>query len=177
MNLLLRPVQILSRHLGWKVAALLASTALWMTINGSEPNADRYLRLAVSPFGLPRRLVVANSFVGTVEVQLRGPRSILRTIDEEAHRVALDLRGTRSGTRSVKLTSEMLSLPRRIRVVRISPPRIDLRIERLLRKTVPVKVVLVPAHRNGYTIGGIAVIPGEVEVAGPAGRIEPLQVV
>jgi YbbR domain-containing protein len=175
MSALLRLWRLLSRNLAWKLAALLASTALWMAINGSEPNADRYLRLGVSPFGLSKRLAIANRLTGTIEVQIRGPRSILRTIDEEAYRVPLDLRGLRAGPASVKLPTDLLNFPRRVRVVRISPSRIDLRIERLVRRSVPVKPVLVPGERNGYTISDIAVSPAEVEVSGPAGRIAQLQ--
>jgi YbbR domain-containing protein len=150
MNLVLRLWRVLSRNVLWPLAALFASTTLWVAINGSEPNADRYLRLTVSPVGLPKRLVVADRFVATVEVQIRGPRSILRTVDEEAYRVLLDLHGVRPGAASVKLTPDMLRFPRRVRVVRIMPPRVDLRIERLVTKVVPVKAVLVPAERNGY---------------------------
>lgn len=167
----------LSRNLAWKLGALFASTALWVAVNGSEPNADRYIRLAVRPFGLAKRLVIADHLPGTVEVELRGPRSILRTIDEEAVRMPLDLRTARPGAMSIKLTSEMLNFPRRVRVVRMEPARIDLRIERLLRKTVPVKAVLVPAQRNGYTISGVTVTPSEVEVSGPAGQTEAVQLV
>ena len=103
MRLLRRLYGIVSHNFPWKVAALFASTTLWMAINGSEPNADRYLRLPVSPFGLPGELVIANQDAWHVEVQVRGPRSILRTIDEEAHRVALDLRGVEAGPTSMKV--------------------------------------------------------------------------
>jgi YbbR domain-containing protein len=173
--MLLRLWRLLSRNLAWKIAALLASTALWMAINGSEPNADRYLRLGVSPFGLSKRLAIANRLTGTVEVQIRGPRSILRTIDEEAYRVPLDLRGLRVGAASVKLPTDLLSFPRRVKVIRITPARVDLRIERLTKRSLPVKAVLVPGERNGYTISDLTVNPAQVEVSGPAGRIAQLQ--
>lgn len=169
--------RVLGRNLGWKVAALFASTALWIGIYGSDPNADRYLRLQVSPFGLSPDLVVANEMGRTVEVQIRGPRSILRTIDEEAHRVALDLSGAPGGRMSIKIVPEMLNLPRRTRVLRIEPPRIDVRLEPLVRKTVPVRALLVPERRNGYRIANLEVAPASIEVAGPASRVERLRVV
>jgi YbbR domain-containing protein len=168
---------VLSRNVAWKLAALFGSMALWVAVNGSEPNADRYIRLPVRPFGLAKRLVIADHLPGTVEVEVRGPRSILRTIDEEAVRVPLDLRTARPGTMSIKLTPDMLNFPRRVRVVRMEPARIDLRVERLLRKTVPVQAVLVPAQRNGYTISGVTVTPADVEVSGPAGQTEAVQLV
>jgi len=175
MSAVVRIWRLLSRNLAWKIAALLASTALWMAINGSEPNADRYLRLGLNPFGLSKRFVIANRLAGTVEVQIRGPRSILRTVDEEAYRVPLDLRGLRAGPTSVKLPTDLLNFPRRVKVIRVTPSRVDLRIERLVRRSVPVKAVLVPVERNGYTISDVAVSPAEVEVSGPAGRIAQLQ--
>jgi YbbR domain-containing protein len=169
--------RLLTVNLSWKLAALFMSAALWASINGSEPNADRYLRVGVSPFGLPKRLVIANRYPATAEVQIRGPRSLLRTVNEDTQRVALDLRGARAGTKTITLHADMLNLPRRVRVVRINPGRVNLRVERLSRKDVPVKVVLVPAERNGYTISDVTATPAAVEVAGPAGRVERLRAV
>jgi len=177
VNLLTRFYRIVSYNLPWKLAALFASSTLWMAINGSEPNADRYLNLTVMPFGLPKQLVVADQDTSTVEVQLRGPRSILRTIDEEDHRVALNLRGAEPGDVSMKITAEMLDFPRRVRVVQINPPQIKVHVERLLTKSIPVRAVLVPARRNGYTLSDATVTPANVEVSGPSSRVDRLQVI
>ena len=177
MTLLTRFYRIVSHNLPWKLAALFASSTLWMAINGSEPNADRYLNLTVMPFGLPKQLVIADQDTWTVEVQLRGPRSILRTIDAEDHRVALNLRGAEAGAVSMKIAAEMLDFPRRVRVVQINPPQIKVHVERLLTKSIPVRAVLVPARRNGYTVSGATVAPANVEVSGPSSRVDRLQVI
>jgi YbbR domain-containing protein len=166
---------IVRRNLAWKIVALLAATAFWVAINGSEPNADRYLRLVVRPFGLSPRLVIASDLNERVDVQLRGPASILRTIDEDRHSIVVDLRGATAGRLGIKIAPEMLNLPRRVRVVGINPPRIDLRIAQLLTKPVPVRVVLVPTRREGYTISDVVVTPATIEVAGPLVRVEQLK--
>jgi YbbR domain-containing protein len=168
---------LVRRNLVWKITALLAATAFWAAINASEPNADRYLRVAVRPVGLAKRLVLTSEIGDKVEVQLRGPGSILRTIEEERHGIVIDLRGVTPGAISIKVSPEMLNLPRRVQVLSISPPEIDLRIARLSSRPVPVRVVLVPTRRNGYTISDVAVTPGTVEVSGPAGRVERLKAV
>ena len=90
MTALRRVWAIVRRNLAWKIVALLAATAFWVAINGSEPNADRYLRLAVRPFGLSPRFVIASELNQRVDVQLRGPASILRTIDEDRHSIVVD---------------------------------------------------------------------------------------
>ena len=177
MTAVRRLYALFRRNLVWKITALLAATAFWMAINASEPNADRYLRVAVRPVGLAKRFVLATDLGEKVEVQLRGPGSILRTIEEERHGIVVDLRGVTPGPMSIRVTPEMLNLPRRVRVVSISPPQIDLRIARLSSRPVPVRVVLVPTRRNGYTISDVAVAPGTVEVSGPAGRVERLKAV
>jgi len=168
---------LLRGNLVWKITALLAATAFWVAINASEPNADRYLRLTVRPVGLAKRFVLASELGEKVEVQIRGPGSILRTIEDDRHAIVLDLGGVTPGLVSIKISPEMLNLPRRVRVVNISPPEIDVRVSRLTSRPVPVRVVLVPTHRNGYTISDVAVTPGTVEVSGPAGRVERLKAV
>jgi YbbR domain-containing protein len=175
MTVVRRLWAIIRRNLAWKIVALLAATAFWVAINGSEPNADRYLRLVVRPFGLSQSLMVATDLSQRVDVQLRGPASILRTIDEDRHSIVIDLRGVTAGRLPVKIGPEMLNLPRRVRVVGINPPRIDLRIAQLQTKPVPVRVVLVPTRREGYTISDVVVIPATIDVSGPQGRMGHLK--
>jgi YbbR domain-containing protein len=177
MNLLRRIWAVASHNLLWKLAALLASTALWVTINGAEPNADRILSVRVSPFALPNRFVITNLSKDRVQVLVRGPRSILRTIAEDDQRIMIDLGNAEPGRMQIKVTPDMLNLPRRTRVMRIEPARVRLEIEPLARKVVAVHPKLEPSTLNGYTVTDVKATPDTVEVSGPEGRVDKLTAV
>src|SRR5439155_1277388 len=65
-------------------------------------------------------------------------------------------------------------LPRRLKVVRIEPGRVKVRLERLVRRTLPVRPELAGLPPLGYTPEA-GVTPGEVEVSGPASKVEDLK--
>src|SRR3990172_5485975 len=104
MNALRRLWAVLGRNLVWKLAALFASTTLWVAINGAEPNTDRILSVRLSPFPLPNRYVITNLSRDTVQVHVRGPRSILRTIAEEDQRIMVNLRDAEPGRLQVRIS-------------------------------------------------------------------------
>src|SRR5206468_2719038 len=65
-------------------------------------------------------------------------------------------------------------LPRRLKIVRIEPGRVKVRLERLVRRTVPVRAELAGLPPLGYTAEA-SVTPGEVDASGPANKVEELK--
>src|SRR5439155_964469 len=65
-------------------------------------------------------------------------------------------------------------LPRSLKVVRIEPGRVKVRLERVVRRTLPVRPELAGLPPLGYTPEA-GVTPGEVEVSGPASKVEELK--
>jgi len=65
-------------------------------------------------------------------------------------------------------------LPRRLKVVRIEPARVKVRVEKLVRRRLPVKADLAGVPTLGYTAEA-SVAPGDVEVSGPASKVEDLK--
>src|SRR5439155_9245774 len=109
-----------------------------------------------------------------IAVTLRGPRTILDGVDERRARLALDLSTAGPGERREELNADMIrpELPRRLKLVRMEPSRAKVKIERLVRRRLPVKVEL-GMPPLGYTTEP-SVAPNEVEVTGPASKVEDL---
>jgi YbbR domain-containing protein len=66
-------------------------------------------------------------------------------------------------------------LPRRLKVVRMEPARIKIHVDRLVRRTMPVRADLAGTPALGYTVAESVVVPDHVEVSGPAGKIDELK--
>jgi YbbR domain-containing protein len=71
----------------------------------------------------------------------------------------------------------MLNLPRGVKLVRISPAQINLNIARSIKRAVPVQLDLVGKPPHGYTINEVRVVPGQIEVTGPAPQVEKFQAI
>ena len=161
---------------GRKLLALFLAFFLWATINASERDAERTLELPVRLRSLPPELIVTNQPTKPVSVTVKGPRTILDGVDEHKLRIALDLASTMGGDTRFELNAEMLKpeLPRRLKLVRIAPARLKLHIERVVRRTLPVKPDLAGMPAFGYSVVESQVSPDHVEVSGPASKISEL---
>jgi YbbR domain-containing protein len=154
----------LRRNPGLKIVSLLLAFFLWFSINVSERDAEATLEVPLRVRSLASGLIVTSQPVKPITITVRGPRTILDGVDERRARMAIDLSEKSPGEIRVDLGEEMLrpELPRRLKVVRIEPARVKVRVERLARRRLPVKAELDGLPPLGYT-PETTVVPGEVE--------------
>jgi YbbR domain-containing protein len=167
----------LRRNPGLKLLSLVLATLLWFTINLTERDAERLVELPVSIRKLQPGLIVTNLPPRPIGLTLRGPRTILDGVDERKERISLDLSGVGQGEVRIELNTDMIrpELPRRVKVVRLEPARLTLRIDRLVRRMLPVHADLAGAPALGYTVAESQVVPDHVEVSGPATKVDELK--
>jgi YbbR domain-containing protein len=169
--------EAVQRHPGLKILSLVLAFFLWFSINVSERDAERIVELPVSVRRLSPGLIVTNLPAKPVVFTLRGPRTILDGVEERKVRVALDLTTVVPGETRVELNGDMLrpELPRRLKVLRVEPARLKLRVERLVRRRLPVRADLAGMPALGYTVAESTVAPSQVEVIGPASKVDELK--
>src|SRR5689334_10617807 len=88
-----------SRNRGLKLVSLLLAFFLWFSINVSERDAEREVKLPLTVRRLPPALIVTNLPSTPIMARIRGPRTILDGVDTRETRVALDLSGAVPGDR------------------------------------------------------------------------------
>jgi YbbR domain-containing protein len=166
----------LTRNPGLKAVSLLLAFFLWFSINVSERDAEGTLEVPLRVRALAAGMIVTRQPVKPIGVTVRGPRTILDGVDERRTRMTIDLSDVTPGDLRKELDANMLKpeLPRRLKVVRIEPPRINVRVERLARRRLPVRTELDGTPPMGYT-ADTTVTPGEVEVSGPASKVDDLK--
>jgi YbbR domain-containing protein len=168
--------EMLRRNPGLKLVSLGLAFLLWLSINLGESGAERTLELQLAPPRIAGDLVVTN-LPPQVAVRIRGPRTILDGVDEHRTLVRLDLLGAEPGERWVEFGRDMIhpDLKARLKVVRFEPQRLRVRVERVVRKAVPVRPELAGMPAMGYTVAESAVTPERVEAIGPASKVEELK--
>jgi YbbR domain-containing protein len=80
----------------------------------------------------------------------------------------LDLEGARPGTSTFRLSGSFFNPPRGVRITRISPAVINLRLEPKAERSLPVTVRLGGKPPAGYRIVRVDPMPDTVKVRGPA---------
>ncbi len=119
--------------------------------------------------GLPKGMVVTEGEDARVQVTLRAPQSVWRTLQPEAIHVWVDLSDAVTGTVTVPVSVEVERHP--VEIVNIVPERLSFTVESIASKDVPVTVILKGSPAVGYKVGSPTVEPQSVHVEGPASQV------
>lgn len=167
----------LRRNWQLKVLAVAFATVLWLFVVG-EREAEIGVIVPIELRNIPPGTVVAADVEREVQVRLTGPQTLLASLSPDQVRVSVDVsRATPDQPAHVRLTPATVSLPRGLDVVRVSPPEVIVRLERVARRRVPVQLVLVGKPSEGFEVGGWRAEPGEVEVVGGAHAVSRIRAV
>tara|TARA_Y100000817_G_C16751744_1_gene497346 strand:+ start:538 stop:960 length:423 start_codon:yes stop_codon:yes gene_type:complete len=110
----------------YKVVALFVSLALWVTILGRKDlilNHDMQLQLLTNT-----NHVIRNKIRETVRVKVSGPRSGLKKFTQSGEVISINLEKVEPGRRTIKIPKDGLNLPLGVKVLSITPSRIQVSI-------------------------------------------------
>jgi len=157
-----------SSDVGLKLFSLLFALGLWLFVNAGQKPTEKSLVVPVEFRKLPADLMTIGPAPGPVEVRVAGPPALLSTLDPDYLKVMLDLDGARAGTSTYRLSADFFSPPRGVRITRISPAVINLRLEPKADRSLPVTVRLAAKPPAGYKVVRMDPMPDTVKVRGPA---------
>ncbi len=162
------------RHPGLALLALALSVGLWYAraLERRMPVAEREVEASLTLVNVPPHLVVTSDVPRTVAVRLRGPLERLQTVDKLG--AVVDLTQAREGEASYPVGSRLVNLPLDVGVVGISPPEVALRLEKLVSRQVPVRVVTAGSPAEGFRVAAVSAEPRLVLVQGPEQQVSVL---
>jgi YbbR domain-containing protein len=158
-----------------KLGSIAFAVGLWGFVNLGAREADRSITVPLEFRNLPPKLMITSPIPDAVDVRLRGPRTILGTIDERRQRVSINLSNVATGTTSFKIDADMLNLPRGVAVTRLAPVQVTLEVQRIIERMLPVVSNLTAAVPAGYRLVESEVRPAVVTVNGPAAQVQALR--
>jgi YbbR domain-containing protein len=164
-------VVLAGSNLGLKVLALTIALSLWLA---GQRDIERSIEVPVEVRNLPAGLMLMDNRVDFVVLRLSGPRRLVSTFDAETLKLGLDLSAAKPGPAIFPLSSSSLNIPRGVTVSRITPPLINLRIEPVLRRILPVSVRFANKLAATHKIASLSVEPARVSVTGPADDVSGL---
>ncbi len=166
-----RIVSWASGDIGLKLFSLLFALGLWLFVNVGQKPTERSLAVPVEVRNMPADLMAMNSGPGQVEVRVAGPPALLSTLDPDYLKVVLDMDGARPGTSTYRLSADYFNPPRGVRITRISPSVINLKLETKGERILPVTVRLSTKLSSGYKVARVEATPDTVKVRGPASAV------
>ena len=174
-----RLVSIISSNFGLKLFSFAFALGIWLYLNAGQGQkaAEKAVEVPVELRNIPSDVMVVNPGPGQVEIRVAGTPALLSAMDQERLKVVLDLARARPGTSTFRLSPDFFDPPRGVRIRRISPSVIDLRLEAVIERSLPITVRFGGTPPFGYKVGSVKVNPKKVKVRGPANEIEGMTTV
>lgn len=163
-----RWLSLASGRMGLRIFSLAVAVGLWFFVNVGQKPTERPFTVPLAYRNIPPDLMVDDPALSEIEVRVVGPPALLSTIDSDDLKVVLDLEAARPGTSTFRLGADSFNPPRGVRVTRISPSIIHLKIEPVAVRMLPVSVRYEGKVPFGYKLGPVSVDPEMVRVRGPA---------
>jgi YbbR domain-containing protein len=159
---------------GWKMLSLAVAVVLWIFV-ANEPELAEFATAPVQFKGLPDGIEISSGTVESVTLELRGPSSELRSLDQpRRYAVVLDMSHVEPGERTFSITQDDVRLPRGIHLVRAIPSQLRFDFERRASRPIPVDVRFGPPP-PGYEVTGFSVTPRTLRIVGPHSRVEQMK--
>lgn len=155
---------------GTKFLALVLAFVVWgaVTFLGSRTVTAENVPVNVS--NLRDDLAVASS-LEPVRVRLRAPRAMLRERGpNDLVRAFVDLTGRGIGAQSAEVT--VVPTDSRVNVLIVLPSRVNLTLDPVVQRSLPIKVTIDGDPAPGYRVGETTVDPPTVQVRGALGRLQ-----
>ena len=158
------------RNLGSFLLAFLLALTVWiLAVIAADPDETR-----VYPRGIPLeitgqdpRLIIIGDVPRQVNLTLRAPQSIWAQIisSENQVRAVIDLAGRATGQHTVPVQVQIQVSP--VRIIDINPETIELTLEPLASRSLPIDVVVNGQPAIGYQRGDLEQSLKEVTISGP----------
>lgn len=160
-----------------KLLALAITLGLWFGVTAQRAPAALRVRGVALSFLLPEDMEISNDPREQVEVTLNGESKSLNEIVANNLVVSADARNYREGERVVRLTPEnvTVNLPNGVRVVKIRPSTIPLKLERRIEHQVEVAARIEGRLAEGFEVQRVEITPARITVRGPASHVQRLE--
>jgi len=154
-----------------KLVSLAFAVVLWFFVMGESRMEVNHI-VPLEYVNLPEGLMIANEVPTSVALRINGPRALQVNLDPKDIGLRVDLEGLSAGVTSFKRLDETLDIPGGLKITRISPSYVDVKLERVRERSVPVRVVLTGDLSPGFLVESAGAAPDRVVVIGAESEIK-----
>lgn len=166
--------KLLTENWALKLLSLAFALVLWFFVMG-ERKLERSYAVPLEIKNIPPGMMIANDVPSRVEVRISGPRTLLMNLHSEDLNIVIDLKDLGPGLTSFRRLEERLNIPAPLKVTRLSPSFVDVKVDRIKVKEVPVKAVLNGSPKAGFRVEQVRVVPSTLAVEGAEEELAALR--
>lgn len=163
---------LILRNWGLKLLSLLLAFVLWLSLIPEEKSfSEKTLTIPLEPLNIPAGIELVEKPDPTLDVTIRAPNRMINEISAANVFAKLNLSAASVIQREYPLNETMISIPPGAEVVRISPTKVRLRLERTEEAMLDVVPAIIGQAKQGYAVSKIEIMPPRVLVQGPESKV------
>ena len=154
-----------------KLISLAFAIVLWFFVMGESRMEVNHI-VPLEYVNLPEGLMIASEVPTSAALRINGPRALQVNLDAGDIGLRVDLKDLSAGVTSFKRLDETLDIPGGLKITRISPSYVDVKLEKVRERGVTVKVVLTGEPAPGFLVKSANAAPDRVVVIGAESEIK-----
>ncbi len=155
-----------------KLLSLLLAFFLWLSLIPEEKIfSEKTLTIPLETRNIPADVELVEKPEATVDVTIRAPNRLINEISAANVYVKLNLEKATIFQQEYPLHETMISLPPGAEVVRITPNKVKLRLEKTKEALLDIVPNIIGEVKQGYRLARVEVIPQRVPVKGPESKV------
>ena len=164
-------------HRACSLPLMLLGALLFWLLSPLEPAQSLSLNeidilIPVDPYKLPEGLTLAGPALKEIEIRVKGTPEALEALRRNVPRYPLDLSAAAVGVESVAIDPHLIPMPAGIQITRVNPAYLSVRVDRLVKKQVPVRVAISGEPASSYSINGTTAEPSMLFICGPKTAVD-----
>jgi len=164
--------RLLVRNWELKLLSLFLALILWVSLVPEEKTfSEKTLTIPLEAHNLPDDMELVEKPDATVDVTIRAPNRMLNQVTPANVFVKLNLSAASVVQQEYPLNETMVSLPPGAEVVRISPTKVRLKLERTQEVMLDIVPTIIGQAKEGYGVSKIEIKPPRVLVKGPESKV------
>lgn len=151
-------------------------TGVWFTFTRGETSIAS-LNIPVEIMKGSSNIDIVTTTPNTIKLTLTGPRVILRSINKNDIDLFLKVKDQEPGTYLYDITEKNISLPPGIKIVKIEPSRIKIKLDKIVSKLLPIQVDWAGKLPKDILITDVKVVPDKVHIIGPKTLLDSISTI
>jgi len=151
-------------------------TGVWFSVSkGVDTLAT--LEIPVVYMNRDPAMEIVKTSGNTVSLELEGSGALIKSIKPDQIQVKLDLSKSKVGPNPFTITRESISLPPGIILKGVTPPVVDVDLDVLIKKELPVQIDWVGKLPDQFILTNVTIEPKTVEIIGGKRMLEKLSTI
>jgi len=163
---------LIFRNWELKLLSLGLAFVLWMSLIPEEKTfSEKTLTIPLETLNIPRDMELVDKPEATVDVTVRAPNRLIDELSAANVFAKLNLAQATVFQQEYPLNETMISIPPGAAVVRISPNKVKLRLERAKEVLLDVVPNIIGQVKENFRVVRVDVAPPRVPVKGPESKV------